>query len=36
MSKLLGPYTSSSITETTSASSELLEGESGVRGMLSQ
>ena len=36
MSKLLGPCTSSGVTETTSTSSELLEGESGVRGMLNQ
>ena len=36
VSKLLGPCTSSSLTETTSTSSELLEGESSVRGMLSQ
>ena len=34
MFKLLGP--SSSVTETTSTSSELLEGESRVRGMLNQ
>ena len=36
VSKLLGPCTSSSATETTSTSSELLEGESSVRGMLDQ
>ena len=36
VSKLLGPCTSSSVTETTSTSSELLEGESSVRGMLDQ
>ena len=33
VSKLLGP---SSVTETTSTSSELLEGEGSVRGMLDQ
>ena len=36
VSKLLGPCTSSSVTETTSISSELLEGEGSVRGMLDQ
>ena len=36
VSKLLGPCTSSSVTETTSTSSELLEGEGSVRGMLDQ
>ena len=36
VSKLLGLCTSSSVTETTSTSSELLEGESSVRGMLDQ
>ena len=36
VSKLLGPCTSSSVTETTSTSNELLEGESSVRGMLDQ
>ena len=36
VSKLLGPCTSTSVTETTSTSSELLEGESSVRGMLDQ
>ena len=36
MSKLLEPRTSSSVTDTTSTSSELLVGQSSVRGMLSQ
>ena len=36
VSKLLGLCTSSSVTETTSTSSELLEGESSVRGILDQ
>ena len=34
--KLIGPCTSSSVTETTGTSSELLGGESSVRGMLNQ
>ena len=36
VSELLGLCTSSNVTETTSTSSELLEGESSVRGMLDQ
>ena len=36
VSKLLGLCTSSSVTETTSTRSELLEGESSVRGVLDQ
>ena len=36
VSKPLKPCTSSSVTETTSTSSELSEGESSVRGMLNQ
>ena len=36
VSKPLGSCSSSSVTETTSTSSELLEGESSVRGMLNQ
>ena len=36
MSKLLGPCTSRSVTEATSISSELLECESSVRGILNE